>query len=329
MKKLLGSILVLLACASPSAAEMIDRSFSERFEVTPGTRLELRHGDGRVEITPWDQDAIAVDVRYRVEFRRIGVGSDPDLEVEFDQRDRLVRVIGHERSSGGIGFFSTHEIEYVYRVRAPRYVELELTGEDGDIEIEGWRASIEVSLDDGDVRLSDVRGGEIRIDAEDGDVELRDIEADIDIDIDDGDVEIEGCRSRRLRIDSEDGRVDIDRCSGNISISADDGDIRLTRLSAASVDLSSSDGSIELDITSATGPLDVDVRTDDGDVEISLGRGVSTRFDLESDEGRVTVDAPATGLTQERQRASGTLGDGGGKVRASSGGGRILLRQAG
>ena len=47
-----------------AAATEIERSFDKRFDVTPGARLVLSHGDGELFVTPWDEAATAVALAW-------------------------------------------------------------------------------------------------------------------------------------------------------------------------------------------------------------------------------------------------------------------------
>ena len=58
--------LGLMATAGPAVAEEINREFHQEFDVQPGMKLVLEHGDGDVTVTPWSQDTLDVEVRYRV-----------------------------------------------------------------------------------------------------------------------------------------------------------------------------------------------------------------------------------------------------------------------
>ena len=165
-------------------------------------------------------------------------------------------------------------------MRAPRYVELDLTGEDGDVEIGDWDASITVRSDDGDVRLRDVRSPQVTVILEDGDLEIIGSTGELELTVDDGDVVLRDCRSERARIRAEDGEVRLDNCAGNFTIDVDDGDIDLRRLTATVLKLRSSDGRIEVELAAVTGDLDLDIETDDGDVVVKLAAGISARLDL-------------------------------------------------
>ena len=318
---------LFLTLAAAASATEVDRSFNERFEVEQGARLELEHGDGEVIFTPWAEDAIQVDVRYRVEFKRIGVGRDPDLDVRFEQTGDVVRVVGEERSTGGIGFFSSDQIEYVYRVSAPAWVELELEGDDGDVEIDGWRGEITIRNDDGDVNLSNLEVPRLRLDAEDGDVEIEGFAGEMDLEVDDGDVTVSECRGDRIRVDGQDGTVRLENCQGNFEVSTDDGTVDLSGLRAGRLDVDTGDGRVEIGLDAAAGALAIEVSTDDGNVELELGDGVSADFVLSSSDGDIRLDAEAGALDEDHRRVSGRLGDGDGRIRVSTSSGRITLRQ--
>ncbi len=328
MRRLLATIITVLACASAAAAERIERSFNHRFEIEPGTRLELRSGDGEIDITPWDEDAIAVDVTYRVDFRRVGMGKDPDLEVSFDQSGNTVRVIGRENHTGGIGFFSKNELEHLYRIRAPRYVKLDLEGEDGDVRIGDWDGALTLRLEDGDVELKNVRAA-VRLELEDGDVEIEGLAGDLALTLSDGAVRLRDGSGERIRIDGEDGNVTLDGCAGDIEITADDGDVEIRGHHAGKMAVRTEDGRVEVEVATAEGVLDLEIETEDGDVELELGEGVSATVDLLSNEGDIDVEPEAEGLSRLGQRVSGRLGDGGGTIRVRSDEGRVSLRHSG
>ncbi len=323
----LSLVAVSMAAAPFATATDVDRSFHQRFDVEPGVRLELEHEDGDVVIKPWDEAAIEVDVRYRVKYTRVGLGTDPDLDVRFDQRGEVVRVIGEEKSAGGVGFFSKDAIEYVYRVSAPAWVVLDLLGEDGNVEISGWQGAITLRNDDGDVRVSDSQVPRLRLDVEDGDVDLEGVEGEMDLEVEDGDVTVRDCRGERIRIDGQDGRLRIEDCEGDFDVSTDDGDVDLSGLRAGRLEVHTGDGRVEIAVAAAVGELDLDVSADDGDVELRLADGVSAAFNLSSDDGDIRLEAEAEGLEQGRHRATGRLGDGKGKIQVSTNGGRITLRQ--
>ena len=229
----------LLAAAGPLAAETIDREFHQRFDVGAGDRLELYFGDGDVVVEAWEQDAVEVHVRYHVEVRSFGFSSKNrhDFTVDFARSGNAIRVRGNEPGGHfGFGVFSRRQHEYRYTVNAPSYVELDLNGDDGDVEIAGWASAVSLRSDDGDFDL--VRSsGDLRLRMEDGDAVIGEHTGNLDLRMDDGDVEIRGCRGERISIQVEDGDIELSSCEAAIDITADDGDVYLDRVISSRVNV--------------------------------------------------------------------------------------------
>ncbi len=181
--------------ALPVAAETIDKDFNHRFETSRDARLVLRHGDGDVTVEAWDQDAIEVDVRYRLDAKRIGLGGRNVFDVSFEERGTTLYVIGKEKRAGGIGVFTSTRHEHSYRIRAPRHAVLEFSGDDGNIEIDNWHGDISIDLDDGNIDLRDIDASRTVIDVEDGDTVIVGLRGELDLTADDGDVTVRDCDS--------------------------------------------------------------------------------------------------------------------------------------
>lgn len=324
MRAALIAAALSLGLAAAASAEPIDREFHESFEVARGARLELVHGDGGVEITPWERDVIDVHVVYRAELKSIGAATKPDFQVDFSQRGGTVRVVGRETGRRGFGWFTSRNREHRYTVRAPAWVVLELDGDDGDVELTGWRAAVDIELDDGDVEIADVRG-DVRLELEDGDVVIAGLEGELAAELDDGDVRITDCRSPRLRIRAQDGNLAVDRCDGSMEITVDDGDVELTRISGSRFRIRGEDGDVELELVSAR-DLDLEIELDDGDVDLRLSPEISASFTVETDDGAVRVSPEERVTSRSRHRVSGRLGDGAGTIRIRTHDGDVTLR---
>ena len=322
---LIVSVLVFL-CA-PSAAKLIDKDFHETFDVQEGVRLDLRHGDGDVIVAPWDKDVIGVEVRYRARMTEVGFGGEPDFDVEFRQSENVVHVSGREISDSGLVIFrSITEYEYTYTISAPSYVTLELDGDDGDVEISGWRADIDCTIDDGDVDLCDIVNGRTRINYEDGDIRIDGLEGELLLYGDDGDVQLTGCRTPRAKFDLEDGDVIATHCEGDIAIDIDDGDVFLILESGGSVRVRGQDGDVRVEL--ASGAVDVDVAVDDGDVMIALPKDGSFSFLVTMDDGGVKIDLEGVDeLERDEHLVSGRVRGGEGQVRVRTADGNVVLKE--
>ncbi len=298
--------LAAAGLATATAAGTIDRNFHESFAATQGVVLRLDHGDGDVEIRPWDQQRVDIEVRYRATSRGIGAGQR-DFDVDFEQRGNVISVTDREQSSPLVGSLRTYE--HLYSIQAPPYVALEITGEDGDVEIRGWAADIDLDLEDGDIGIDGLRG-ELRAKVDDGDLDLRD------------------CEGPTTTLQLEDGDVTVRGGGGSWSFTIDDGDLDASGLAAEAIRVRAQDGNIRLAL-SGTGALDVDLQTDDGDVSLGLPPSASARFDLAVDDGSISVLTTDTVIESSSKRSTrGVIGAGDGRIRITTQDGDIRIHDS-
>jgi hypothetical protein len=273
----------------PAAAESFDEHAHQTFEVGDGARLQLVSGDGDVTIVVWDQPRISIDVVYRADWKNVALQADrtgPRFTLEQD--GDLVRAIGEEPGAGvTVGFTSLSVHEYQWEIRVPARCALDVRGEDGDIRVGGTE-------------------GELRIRAEDGDVELADV------------VSVEA----HVRLD--DGSVKATDCAGNWAFRVEDGDVDIRGHRAGPLDIRSEDGSVDLRLEPGD-RLDCEIESEDGDVEVVLRAGVGAEVRVRTDGGRVRV--PDSFETDEdRERASGRIGDGSGRIAVTTEDGSVTIR---
>lgn len=301
---MIGCLALVAAAATPAAGATVEREFNESFDVAPGMTLRLVHGDGDVEIRPWNEDRLEVHVRYHVVSR--GFGGPGDFEVDFDRSGDVVSVEGKEiGGSVFLGGRRTHE--YLYRIQGPPYLLLELRGDDGDVEISDWAAAIDLRSDDGDVLIEGLDG-------------------DLVAQVDDGDLELFDCAVGTADLRLEDGDVTLRRGSGAWRFVLDDGDLDLRDLSATRLEARAEDGDITIELAPAPSFSGI-LRTDDGDVSLGLYSGFSARFSIEVDDGSMALQAPdiTVGSKSER-RTSGTIGGGAGVLEIQTSDGDVTLR---
>lgn len=310
-------------------ARVIERDFHRAFDVGEGARLRLYHGDGDVVITPWEKDVIDVSVRYYADVTAVGFGADADFDVEFRQDGDVVTVRGIEGSSAGVFILrSTRQYEYTYTISAPSYTVLQLRGDDGDVELSGWRADIACSLDDGDVSMSDVVNSSTEIRLEDGDVRLSGLSCELTVRGDDGDVTLRDCRVTQAILEVEDGDITITDSEGSFEAETDDGDVDIRRVAASIVDVRVEDANVDLDLE-GRGEIHVNIATEDGDVTARLSPGLSFDYLVTMDDGDVNVELDgASGAESAEHRVSGRVGAGGGLVRVRTADGDVSLTTA-
>jgi DUF4097 and DUF4098 domain-containing protein YvlB len=320
--------VLLLTWALSAAAREIKKDFHESFDVEEGFRLHLKHGDGDVTVTPWDKDVLDVRVQYRAEIKSFGLGGKHYFDVDFREGKDVIHVIGKEESSGSIGFHHFKLYEYTYAIQAPRYLKLDLEGEDGDVEIEDWEGEIDCTLEDGDIDLQDIFAGRTQIDLEDGDLRIDHLQGDLLVDGEDGDVVLRDAKTRQCRIRLEDGDVTIRQSEGDFEINLEDGDVDFDRVRAGMLEVSAEDGDVELSLLKVD-RIDLDIRVYDGDVTVDLEPGMSAIFSIDTQEGRIRTDLPgAKDLEKGRDHTSGEIGGGKGRIHIRTVDGNVTLRES-
>lgn len=285
-----AALVVLLAV---TAANARDGEYERIYPVERDTRLVVEHTIGTLVVIGWDRDEIAVEADY-----------DADAQ-EFEVRDRMRRFsveLTGRRGPSGYG-----DIE----LRVPRWIPIEVTGHQVDVEIEGVESSIDVDLVGGDVfvvggrdevSIRTVHGGieihdavaELDLNSVHEDIELRDCIGDVRIETVNGDVRMEGIETADLDIQTTHGDVLIDGAldsAGDFFISTHAGDVEVSV---------SPDADMTIHVDAYRGALqstlDVDVQEirRDKSFRITLGEGTG-RLDIESFEGDVRLYDPKVG----------------------------------
>ncbi|MBU8922036.1 MAG: DUF4097 domain-containing protein [Bacteroidales bacterium] len=317
---------ILCFSSGTAGAREIKKDYKETFEVSRGDGLRLKSGDGSVTIRKWDRDEIEIEVHYYAEFKILGAGKR-DFAVEFKKKNNFVTVIGKEKSTGTIGFQIFNVREYSYTISAPDYINLDITGDDGEIDIEGWRENIEIAADDGDITLIDIKAERIRIRFEDGDLNIEEFEGRLDVTCDDARLDLDRVRVSECLIRAEDSEINIRNSEGAFDIRGDDGNIDLFRLKVNTLNVQANDGDIDIELLK-TDALDMDVRTDDGDICVSLQEGISAVFSIDVEDGRIRADlSTSDDVRKGKNWMSGKLGSGKGRIRIRTNDGRVDIRE--
>jgi len=311
-------------------SQEIDRDFHKNFDVDKGAILHLEHGDGNVTVTPWNKDEVDVTVRYRAEFKTIGIGGGRrDFDVEFRQSGDDVYVIGKEKGRGGvtIGVHTSRRFEYTYKIKAPSYMELDFKGDDGDIEISDWESNVLCNLDDGDIELKDVFCERTKIKSDDGKIHITNLTGELFVNADDSDISLYECEMSDCNFEGDDGEIRLNNCKGSFNIQVDDGDIRFKKVQTKELQIKVDDADIDLDLLK-TDRIDLYVLSDNGNVLIDLERGISATFSVDTDDGRIRVNLPNVDEYDEgRHHKSGEIYGGKGKIRIRTSDGDVTLNE--
>lgn len=328
MKKFMLAVLfivILILFIGSAAAKEINKHFHQTFDVKQGGVLHLSHGDGDVTIIPWNEDKIDVEVNYRADIDKVGIGREHNFDVEFSQRGSSVYVTEKERYAFTIGYIDVKRYEYIYEIKAPNYIRLDLKGDDGDVNIEGWREEIECRLDDGDLVLKDIDASRTRIWGEDGTTEIEKFKGELSISVDDGDICLSRCVMPECKLDMEDGNIQVQNSSGSFDITSDDGDVIIDQTRAEKLYIRANCADIDLNLL-VSDTLNADIKTDDGPVRVNLERGFSTSFYTYSYNGRIRIELEnIENFEDELHSKSGEINGGKGRIRIRTSDGNITI----
>ena len=329
MKASLILLVTLFFLSSYSIiAKEIKKDFHKSFDVEEGFTLKLESGDGNVTITPWDKDVLDVEVHYRADYTSYRLGGDDQFNVDFKEQDKTIQIIGRERSHTFIGIHIREQYEYVYKIKAPAYLIVDIIGEDGNITIQNWNGKIKCTIDDGDINLSNIDNKRTDLRTVDGGFIIENLKSDLYIKTDDGDVELTNCEVSRAKISGQDGKITLERCSGTFKIDTDDGHVFAQELKTNILEVKTTDGDVEMELAKSEG-IEVDVKTDDGDVILDIADGTSASISIDTDDGRIKMNLPnIKNFEKYRHGASGELYGGNGRIHISTTEGNILLREA-
>lgn len=305
------------------AAEV--RSEEEKtFPMKPGGSVTLIGDDGSIQVAAWDKQEVQLKITRRLWHPDKARAEEwlADLEVDISHSENRLRIkerdlehhddfrlsdLFNPDAWGGLGY------EVDYDLMVPTEIDLRIELDEGNVDVTGIRGRLRLTLDEGEVVLSDLESIETDIRGDEVEVEARRIRGD----------------STAMYIRYDEGRVRVQEARlQRLDIRSDEGDILLDDVTLSRCDLESDDGDIEarLEIT-----VDGDgrIQTEDGDVLLTLSESASLTFTGETREGRIRSDFAAS---VERGRYEGeridlTLGDGQARFEVYTHEGDIMLRR--
>jgi hypothetical protein len=255
-----GSVLLVTALAwgTFTVVELLaHEERTERFAVPAAglTNLDVDNHAGSVRIVGTASDEISVEAEVSVGLRDTGFSYEV-VDSTLDLR-------------GSCPIIGSRWCGVSYRIEVPR------------------RLDIEVTSDDGRVDVRNIDGGVV-IDSDEGRVDVRNVDGDV-------------------VIDSDNGRVEITDVAGTIEVDGDNGRIVGRDLSGTVVDVSTDNGGIDLEFAAApdrvrangdNGSIDIavpridggySVIADEGNVEVDDNPESSHIIAVETDNGSISV----------------------------------------
>ena len=281
--------LTLLLIATPLVLwSQSSREFqlNESFNLSDGGTIHMDTDDADIKITGTNAEKVQVIIYRKVKQGGIRWGDQQDLTVDVYNRDGDLYITDRpERGSNWTILGYSYE-DYRITIEAPSSAHLNIKGDDDDYDIRKINGDIDMSVDDGDIVLTDCRGSKFEFRVDDGDVMMNTGKGELYVDIEDGDIEVSNGSFREVVAKSDDGNISVETSLTNLGqyrISCDDGNVNLyitggggvfdinhddARISASSAFSLTEETEYSTNYTLPGGKAKVTIRADDAAVRL-------------------------------------------------------------
>lgn len=274
-----------------------DRVFTTSAPVPAGGAVRIFARIGDVTITEGSGNTL--EFRAEKDTRRGSVedvgfivlreGDGVTICAIFDEDDRCDSDGLQSDSRSGWNRNWRDRVRLSLTVTVPRGTRLNTSSGNGDVSVRAAVAEARVRSGNGKVRVSDVTGS---VDASSGN-----------------------------------GEVSIEKVGGAVRARSGNGDVMIGTTNGP-VNASSGNGDVRVSMDRLTGNEDMEFTSGNGRIEVSLPADFSAELEANTGNGRISTDFPITiqgKLTRNRLR--GTIGNGGRRLRLSTGNGSIEIRK--
>ena len=168
------ALLIGFVCSIPylGFAQFTEtKEINKHFKVSPTTRIELTNKYGKIELNTWNKDSVIVDIKIRVEDKKLSKLEKAISEIDFDITESdhfvIVRTIVGKNKSGlekeiqkfkESVFQSDSKIEINYTVWLPKSNDLKVENKFGDIYIGDYFGELELNLSNGNLKSHNFEG---------------------------------------------------------------------------------------------------------------------------------------------------------------------------
>lgn len=265
-------------------------------EVSEGKILKIENHCGSVKVTGGHESG-SITARAKVK------GTNPD----------------DAKAKAAMYTLVIEESDHTVLVRQPRNVNYQV-----DMVVQlATKAMVEVRSDSGAVEIKDTGGG-AKVASQSGDVLLRGIDGTIDVSIQSGNLEISDSKSGAASVESKSGQVQITNLDGNLNARCASGDFKVQGWTGKTFSVESVSGDVSVDLPNPVSGT-VNIRTVNGDTNLGLADGGDARVSLSTLRGEVVCEIELQDDSRTEQRITGRLGEGSGTLDVSGINGDITV----
>ncbi|MEP7380924.1 MAG: DUF4097 family beta strand repeat-containing protein [Gemmatimonadota bacterium] len=294
-------VTALAFAASSSSAQQVqgrnDRVFTASAPVSAGGDGRIFAGSGDVTITEGSGNTVEFKAekdtrRGKIEdagFIVLRENNGVTICAVYDDDDECNSDGLHSRSRSGWNHSRRERVKLTMTVTVPRGTILRTSSGNGDVAVAARVAEAQVTSGNGRVKVSGVAG--------------------------------------RVDVSSGNGEVSVDNVGGSVRARSGNGDVTIGTINGP-VNASSGNGDVRVSMDRLTGNDDMEFTSGNGRIEVVVPSDFSADVEANSGNGGVSTDFPITihgKLSPSRLR--GTIGNGGRRLRMSTGNGSMEIRK--
>jgi DUF4097 and DUF4098 domain-containing protein YvlB len=288
-KKLLYSLIALIALTLAMTAYAETGNFEKTFSVGKGGTLYLESGMGTIKVGTWEKGEVFVSIKKRARNKERLDG----FEVQIEQNGNDIHVRGDK------GWDNRVRVEF--QVNVPKEYNVDLSTGGGSIDVSDINGNVKLHTSGGSIAIGDVDGGDVDARTSGGTIKVGDVKGD-------------------LKVDTSGGSINLGKITGSSTIHTSGGSISVAQ-GGSDTDAYTSGGGINI------GPSkgNVKVRTSGGGINIATVNG---DVDADTSGGSIRVEGSKGKTVIRTSGGTLTVNSSDGPVMADTSGGDIKIMQA-
>ncbi|NMM50611.1 hypothetical protein [Marinigracilibium pacificum] len=252
-------ILMLLASVFITSAGDLDvrkeKEYDKQFKVNKSTVVKIKNKFGKVNIVPWSENYVKIDVQVVVEARSDDKANQllDKIEIDFIGSDNSSEVGAITEMRGSINTSKNERFEINYEVKVPASQPMDISHQFGTIVSGNLTGKIEISHQHGNAMLGDILGNDSKIKMQFGDLDVGKM-SNAEINIQHcGNVTIE--KAENIILNSQHSKIAFGEVK-NVEIELQHGQFKSDKLASIEGDIQFS----KFEVGTLTGKLDLDVQ---------------------------------------------------------------------
>ncbi len=205
MKNFLLLLLILqTAIGGYGQSDELRFDLSKTYPLDTGATVILISKNATVNIVAGSRNDVALKVHYRASAKGIKLG-DTDFKVDVSRPEGNLQI--KEVVSGNQRVIGKLDKEYTIDLQVPLYAKLDIRGVDDHYLIKNIQQDIRIAVDDAHIEVYNFTGGELNITADDGEVQVVGGRGKLHLRLDDADLKILKGEFSQIDYRGEDGDI--------------------------------------------------------------------------------------------------------------------------